>query len=56
MTFGEQTDEAEAHRMLSFAAEAGVNLIDTAEVSGAGCALSACARNLQAVDCYAAAD
>ncbi|KAI8476265.1 MAG: NADP-dependent oxidoreductase domain-containing protein [Monoraphidium minutum] len=32
MTFGEQTPEAEAHRMLSFAAEAGVNFIDTAEL------------------------
>jgi hypothetical protein len=31
MTFGEQTPEDEAHRMLSFATEAGINFIDTAE-------------------------
>jgi 1-deoxyxylulose-5-phosphate synthase len=31
-TFGKQTDEAEAHRMLDKAAEAGVNFIDTADI------------------------
>ncbi|MBB6144163.1 aryl-alcohol dehydrogenase-like predicted oxidoreductase [Silvibacterium bohemicum] len=31
-TFGKQTDEAEAHRMLDRVAEAGVNLIDTADI------------------------
>jgi 1-deoxyxylulose-5-phosphate synthase len=31
-TFGKQTDEAEAHRMLDKVAEAGVNLIDTADI------------------------
>src|SRR5579864_2944363 len=31
-TFGKQTDEKEAHRMLGKAAEAGINFIDTAEV------------------------
>src|SRR5277367_4510621 len=31
-TFGKQTDEAEAHRMLDMAAEAGVNFIDTADI------------------------
>jgi aryl-alcohol dehydrogenase-like predicted oxidoreductase len=31
-TFGKQTDEKEAHRMLDKAAEAGINFIDTAEV------------------------
>lgn len=40
MTFGEQTAEAEAHKMLSFATEAGINFIDTAEVRAA--ALHAC--------------
>jgi len=30
-TFGKQTDEAEAHRILDKAAEAGVNFIDTAD-------------------------
>ena len=30
-TFGMQTDEKEAHRMLGKAAEAGINFIDTAE-------------------------
>ena len=28
-TFGKQTDEREAHRMLDKAAEAGINFIDT---------------------------
>lgn len=32
MTFGEQTPEDEAHRMLSFAADTGINFIDTAEI------------------------
>lgn len=32
MTFGEQTPEAEAQRMLSFAADANINFIDTAEI------------------------
>jgi aryl-alcohol dehydrogenase-like predicted oxidoreductase len=31
-TFGKQTDEKEAHRMLDKAAEAGINIIDTADV------------------------
>jgi aryl-alcohol dehydrogenase-like predicted oxidoreductase len=31
-TFGKQTDEGEAHRMLDKAAEAGVNFIDTADI------------------------
>jgi len=31
-TFGKQTDEAEAHRILDKAAEAGVNFIDTADI------------------------
>jgi len=31
-TFGKQTDEAEAHRMLDKAADAGVNFIDTADI------------------------
>ena len=31
-TFGKQTDEAEAHRMLDHVAEAGVNFIDTADI------------------------
>ena len=31
-TFGKQTDESEAHRMLNKAAEAGVNFIDTADI------------------------
>ena len=30
-TFGKQTDEKEAHRMLDAAAEAGINFIDTAD-------------------------
>jgi 1-deoxyxylulose-5-phosphate synthase len=31
-TFGKQTDEAEAHRLLDKAADAGVNFIDTADI------------------------
>jgi 1-deoxyxylulose-5-phosphate synthase len=31
-TFGKQTHEQEAHRMLDTAAEAGINFIDTADV------------------------
>jgi 1-deoxyxylulose-5-phosphate synthase len=31
-TFGKQTDEAEAHRMLDKVADAGVNFIDTADI------------------------
>src|SRR3984957_7636992 len=31
-TFGKQTDEKEAHRMLDKAAEAGINFIDAADV------------------------
>src|ERR1700692_3199679 len=31
-TFGKQTDEKEAHRMLDKAAEAGINFIDSADV------------------------
>jgi aryl-alcohol dehydrogenase-like predicted oxidoreductase len=31
-TFGKQTDEAEGHRILDMAAEAGVNVIDTADI------------------------
>ena len=31
-TFGKQTDEKEAHRMLDKAAEAGINFIDTADL------------------------
>src|ERR1700683_2061175 len=31
-TFGKQTDEKEAHRMLDRTAEAGINFIDTADV------------------------
>ena len=31
-TFGKQTDENEAHRMLDKATEAGINFIDTADV------------------------
>jgi aryl-alcohol dehydrogenase-like predicted oxidoreductase len=30
-TFGKQTDDQEAHRMLDKAAEAGINFIDTAD-------------------------
>ncbi|HIP23348.1 MAG TPA: aldo/keto reductase, partial [Rhodobacteraceae bacterium] len=32
MTFGTQTPEADAHRQLDMAVEAGINLIDTAEL------------------------
>ncbi|QEP43424.1 aldo/keto reductase [Ectothiorhodospiraceae bacterium BW-2] len=32
MTFGEQNSEAEAHQQLDYALEAGINLIDTAEM------------------------
>ena len=32
MTFGEQTDEADAHAQLDFALNAGINFIDTAEM------------------------
>src|SRR5580658_8948586 len=35
-TFGKQTDEKEAHRMLDKAAEAGINFIDTADVYAPG--------------------
>src|SRR5580692_3618098 len=35
-TFGKQTDEKEAHRMLDKAAGAGINFIDTADSLGAG--------------------
>src|SRR5271156_6504379 len=35
-TFGKQTDEREAHRMLDKAAEAGINFIDTADTYPAG--------------------
>ena len=35
-TFGKQTDEKEAHRMLDKAAEAGINFIDIADVPGIG--------------------
>ena len=35
-TFGKQTDEKEAHRMLDKAAEAGINFIDTYDVHGVG--------------------
>jgi aryl-alcohol dehydrogenase-like predicted oxidoreductase len=38
-TFGKQTDEAEAHRMLDKAAEAGVNVIDTADIYPPGAAV-----------------
>src|ERR1700722_115835 len=31
-TFGKQTDEHEAHRMLDVATEAGINFIDTADI------------------------
>jgi aryl-alcohol dehydrogenase-like predicted oxidoreductase len=31
-TFGKQTDEAEAHRMLDRAADAGINFVDTADI------------------------
>jgi hypothetical protein len=31
-TFGKQTHEQEAHRMLDMAAEAGINFIDTADI------------------------
>src|SRR5260370_7124706 len=31
-TFGKQTDEKEAHRMLDKASEAGINFIDTADL------------------------
>lgn len=31
-TFGKQTDEAEGHRLLAKAAEAGVNVVDTADI------------------------
>lgn len=37
-TFGKQTDEQEAHRMLDKAAEAGINFIDTADVYPPGAA------------------
>ena len=32
MTWGEQNNEAEAHEQLSYAAEMGINFIDTAEM------------------------
>ena len=32
MTFGTQTDEADAHRQLDMAVDAGINLLDTAEI------------------------
>ena len=35
-TFGKQTDEKEAHRMLDKAAEAGINFIDTPDVHPPG--------------------
>src|SRR5580658_9321719 len=35
-TFGKQTDEQEAHRMLDKTAEAGINFIDTADVYSPG--------------------
>src|SRR5258708_25416555 len=35
-TFGKQTDEKEAHRMLDKAAEAGINCIDTVDISPPG--------------------
>jgi 1-deoxyxylulose-5-phosphate synthase len=35
-TFGKQTDEKEAHRMLDEAAEAGINFIDTADICPPG--------------------
>jgi aryl-alcohol dehydrogenase-like predicted oxidoreductase len=35
-TFGKQTDEKEAHRMLDKAAEAGINFIDTADLDAPG--------------------
>jgi 1-deoxyxylulose-5-phosphate synthase len=38
-TFGKQTDEAEAHRMLDKVAEAGVNFIDTADIYPPGAEL-----------------
>ena len=36
MTFGSGTDEAEAHRMLSMAIDAGINFVDTANSYGGG--------------------
>jgi aryl-alcohol dehydrogenase-like predicted oxidoreductase len=38
-TFGKQTDETEAHRMLDKAAEAGINFIDTADLYPPGAAV-----------------
>lgn len=39
MTFGEQNTEKEAHEILSYAVEHGINMLDTAE------AVSACPRS-----------
>src|SRR6202142_981786 len=51
-TFGKQTDEKEAHRMLDKAAEAGIHFIDTADVyppgaegGGAEIIVGRCLRN-----------
>ena len=38
-TFGKQTDEKQAHRMLDTAAEAGINFIDTADLYPPGAAV-----------------
>jgi 1-deoxyxylulose-5-phosphate synthase len=40
-TFGKQTDEAEAHRMLDKVADAGVNFIDTADIYPPGAEVGA---------------
>ena len=37
-TFGKQTDEAESHRILDVAADAGINLLDTADFYPMGAA------------------
>lgn len=37
MTFGQDTDEAEAHRVLDTFAEAGGTFVDTADVYQRGC-------------------
>ena len=37
-TFGKQTDEAESHRILDAAADAGINFLDTADFYPMGAA------------------
>ncbi len=49
MTFGNQTDEPEAGRIMSAAADAGVNFIDTADVYPLGGTLSTVGRTEEIV-------